>query len=553
MRAHSALTASASPHHHSRHARLSALRAACAMLIALCVACDASPPAPASPADSAPATASTSASHTSASPAKPDGAPVIANAGDVSVTLDDYAQAVRRMRLFTRERAPGEDIPARVLKNPRFQQKLTLDLLDWAIWRREADARGIRWRDIDIDTKLSEEPALRPFAPLDPEARAARLARDGLTPEDLAHVVRERAMIDLLSAALVPTPDDKALWDAWRRLQERAVLDYVTVPNTPSSEALTRFVARHPEEAERYWREHPKAFKVAETRRVSAIVLPAGVSPDADAKARTKLSSIRRDVLAGGDFASLARAHSTHPSSARGGELGFVVRRQHPQVFAVAQGEVTEPVRTSMGWTLFKVNEVVPDHIKPLTPGVRREAAAALLRARGPNGAPLKVARALVAAWRAGGARDAPPAKDIAAQAKVRIAQTLPFELEPGAPVFIPGIGDAPPVFQAAAKLTPEAPVHPEPIFHDGNLYVIALRSRGEASRTRFEAAKARFAQDWLSAERERAMRGLVLKAQRDTPPTLDLKPVQARYGADRAKRGVEPQPPASPQPAPFK
>lgn len=72
-----------------------------------------------------------------------------------------------------------------------------------------------------------------------------------------------------------------------------------------------------PKEVEDYYNLYKEALTIPGERRVSMIVVPG--------EARAKELLIQ--LLQGTDFASLARANSTDPSAANGGDIGFIVRK----------------------------------------------------------------------------------------------------------------------------------------------------------------------------------------------------------------------------------
>jgi peptidyl-prolyl cis-trans isomerase C len=65
----------------------------------------------------------------------------------------------------------------------------------------------------------------------------------------------------------------------------------------------------------------------------------------------------------GADFATLAKAHSTDPGAAQGGDLGFFKKADmlpefSAAAFALQPGQITEtPVRTQYGWHVIKLEE----------------------------------------------------------------------------------------------------------------------------------------------------------------------------------------------------
>lgn len=79
--------------------------------------------------------------------------------------------------------------------------------------------------------------------------------------------------------------------------------------------------------------------------------------------ARSKLEQLRQRILAGDDFAELARAHSDDAASAaNGGSLGWVSPGDLVPVFeevldGLAPNAISEPFRTQFGWHLVQVLE----------------------------------------------------------------------------------------------------------------------------------------------------------------------------------------------------
>ena len=79
-----------------------------------------------------------------------------------------------------------------------------------------------------------------------------------------------------------------------------------------------------------------------------------------EAQAKSKIETLRARIVGGADFAQVAKDSSEDPSSqARGGDLGWFTQDQFGPDFgqpvaALADGQVSQPVRTQAGWHLIE-------------------------------------------------------------------------------------------------------------------------------------------------------------------------------------------------------
>ncbi|WP_298272834.1 peptidylprolyl isomerase [Geobacter sp.] len=127
------------------------------------------------------------------------------------------------------------------------------------------------------------------------------------------------------------------------------------------------------EEVERFYRDNPKSFYVPEQIKVRHILIePAGSGADAVAKAEKKAREIRSRLVAGEDFAAVAKEASACASASAGGELGYIARGYMPPefdsvAFSLKIGEVSEPVRSNYGFHIIEVLDRKPGAPRPLT------------------------------------------------------------------------------------------------------------------------------------------------------------------------------------------
>ena len=126
-----------------------------------------------------------------------------------------------------------------------------------------------------------------------------------------------------------------------------------------------------PEEQEAYYKKNADKYRQAKVR---VIYISFNPSPDktgaeasklpTEAVAKTKVEDLRKQILAGGDFAKLAREYSDDKTSAsKDGDFGIIKRgSNYPDavknaVFALQAGQVSEPVRQPNGFYLIRVDE----------------------------------------------------------------------------------------------------------------------------------------------------------------------------------------------------
>jgi peptidyl-prolyl cis-trans isomerase C len=118
------------------------------------------------------------------------------------------------------------------------------------------------------------------------------------------------------------------------------------------------------QESTEFYENNPGYFFSPEQVRASHILIL--VSPDAGeeekAEARSRILEIRQKILAGEDFAEMAKQFSEDRSSADGGDLGFFRREQMVKPFADAAfsldiGELSEVVTTQYGLHLIQVTD----------------------------------------------------------------------------------------------------------------------------------------------------------------------------------------------------
>lgn len=150
----------------------------------------------------------------------------------------------------------------------------------------------------------------------------------------------------------------------------------------------------------KYYDDHKSEYETTKASHILIKVKPAtapaapppapatsGKKELTDEEALAKVQEIRKKLVAGEDFAALAKAESDDPGSKdKGGDLGFIRRGQMvPQfdqaAFTLPVGQLSEPVKTPYGYHVIKVEarqtkpleEVRADIEKRLRPEMARK------------------------------------------------------------------------------------------------------------------------------------------------------------------------------------
>ena len=166
---------------------------------------------------------------------------------------------------------------------------------------------------------------------------------------------------------------EAGLWFADRRSEYltpvKWILDYVRFPKpNPSRLGI-------PEDSiVAYWTAHPAEFTVPGRARVRHVLAANKGSEGAAAReaARQKALTARKRILAGEDFATVARELSDDTGSAsKGGDLGELTRGTVLKEFGDAAvtlpiGETSEPIETRLGFHVIQVLDRVADRVRSL-------------------------------------------------------------------------------------------------------------------------------------------------------------------------------------------
>jgi len=122
------------------------------------------------------------------------------------------------------------------------------------------------------------------------------------------------------------------------------------------------------DDTQKYYHDHTEDFQQASVRVIYVAFSSGQVKSErkilSEPEAKAKIEDLRKKLVSGADFATLAKENSDDKdSAAKGGEWGIVKRTSNQPasvknaIFSLKPGAVSEPVKQPNGFYLFKVDE----------------------------------------------------------------------------------------------------------------------------------------------------------------------------------------------------
>jgi peptidyl-prolyl cis-trans isomerase D len=320
----------------------------------------------------------------------------VAKVGGKSITADQVSQALRdqiaQMRQVLGSSIDMEQAKQLGLVNAALQQIVSGDLIDL-----EVNRLGLAVGDEAVRQAIIDNPNFRgQSGNFDRDRYLQLLAANHLDQAQFEASMRQNLIRDQLTIAILGgmTPPDALINPLYRSRAERRSADVVTLtpsavsaPPSPTEEQLAAYHDAHPDA---FRKPEQRSFNVALLRVddiAAAIKLPDDkLKEEYQARRNEFHTAEERDLqqlllpdeakakeakaaLDGGkDFAAVAK--ETANADAASTDLGWVKAEDLPPelataAFALAQGKASDPVQTSFGWHILRVNGVKAEAEQP--------------------------------------------------------------------------------------------------------------------------------------------------------------------------------------------
>ncbi|MBI5613031.1 MAG: SurA N-terminal domain-containing protein [Gammaproteobacteria bacterium] len=334
----------------------------------------------------------------------------VAEVDGVKIGVDAYRGSLDQQRRSAQQML-GKNFNPGLLDTPEFKTHVAELLVQEILVGKAARDEGYQVGDSQLVQMIRQDPSFQRDGQFSSEMYQALLRRSGMAPRAFEarlrdDLVKRQFASGFGESALITNADLAAIVGL---LEQKRVFGYVTlspdkftakIEITPaaveaqyaghsdqytrpervrveylvlSPAELARKVKVGEDDLRKAYGEEIGRFSTPEQRRASHILVAAPATADAAAQqqALAKIEDIRKQLMAGAEFAQLAKQHSEDVgSAAAGGDLGLIERGLFPPEFeqavlALKAGEVSKPVRSKDGYHLVKITSLKPEQRKP--------------------------------------------------------------------------------------------------------------------------------------------------------------------------------------------
>jgi peptidyl-prolyl cis-trans isomerase D len=330
------------------------------------------------------------------------GQAVVATVNGTEISQQEFQQTFFEQRTRMQQML-GERYDS-TLFEPQIKKRVLEDLVNRELLIQNADESGYRISDESVLATIRGIESFRQDGVFSAEIYRQQLQAQGQSPAVFERRVQRALLTSQLPAGLANTAfvTDAEL-DAIIRLQEqKRHVDYLVLPvtkyedkNDASDDAVAKYYDTNrerymtpeqirveyvelqagelgkqtepsEEELRKFYDTRESQFAVPEERQARHILIqvPEAADETTVKQAESKAQDILKRIRAGESFEDLAKANSDDPGSAQlGGDLGFFGRGvMEPDfetaVFALNKGDVSDPVLTSFGYHIIKLEDI---------------------------------------------------------------------------------------------------------------------------------------------------------------------------------------------------
>jgi peptidyl-prolyl cis-trans isomerase D len=332
--------------------------------------------------------------------------PVVAKVGDVEITQTSLERSLNNYRVNLRQQFGGQ-MPS-FIDDEMLRQQVLNEMIQDALLGQQVDSLNIRAGDEMVREQIRAMEVFQRDGVFDMEEYERVMRASGRDANAFTENLRMSLGTNLLTNAVAASEfvTDAELDDLIRRKNQQRTVSWLVVDAASyggqseiAAAAVEAYYNDHRQEFVRpervkleyvelnlaalaegievdeqqlrgIYEKRKNEFVSPESRHVRHILIKTGADASDD-DARVKAQQLREQIMAGADFAELAREHSADKgSAANGGDLGQVERGMmvkpfEDAAFALQTGDLSEPVRSRFGYHLIEVTSIEGGELQP--------------------------------------------------------------------------------------------------------------------------------------------------------------------------------------------
>jgi len=300
----------------------------------------------------------------------------IGSVNGTPVMYDEYMATYRNLYDQVREQ---RDEPISTQENEDLEDAAWDEIVNQILIRQELERRGLNVAPEEIrqaarftpPAAIRENPAFQTDGRFDLQKYQDFLATSAdptllfQLEQYYRDVIPRSKLLRQVTAGIYVS--DRLLWWEYRRQNERIRARLAAAEadaRVPDSE-----VSVSDEEIESYYEENRENFLVPAQAQLRVVQIDKAPTPEDTAAARDLAVELREEILAGAEFAEVARRESADEGTRdRGGDLGTFTRGGmvpafEEAAFSAEEGTITEPVQTRFGYPIIPVREQWEDSV----------------------------------------------------------------------------------------------------------------------------------------------------------------------------------------------
>lgn len=339
---------------------------------------------------------------------KANTASIIAKVGNRTITMSQYQTAYKNTMEMYRSLYKGQ-FNEEMMEKLGMKQKVLEDLIGRELLLQEAESRSIKVSSEDVQNAILSMPMFQQDGRFSEAMYKRALNYYNITAGEFEKDKEQELVLKAMEAIITGSAkvSEQELRDQYRLQQEKVKMGYICFsPDmikqsvTVSEEDIKTYYEQHreefrqpekvkvtylvfdpaqyekdvavtPAEIEEYYQTDPERFFEAKTVRASQILLKVEDKKKEDAVFK-KAEALVEKLNQGEDFKKLAAKESQDTATAdKGGDLGYfkkgeLVKPLEEAAFALKKGELSQPVKSPLGWHIIKVEDIKEARTRPL-------------------------------------------------------------------------------------------------------------------------------------------------------------------------------------------